>query len=109
MAQHVKGEIDARGDLEGAEAVGGRGGQPPGEKEPSANLEKEKRYHQRLQDVGAVDVAEYFHHRVVRLCTGTRRTATLAGASLSDRSSSASAIAQHATHSHVSGTGSCSM
>src|SRR5215475_8608300 len=41
--------------------------------------------------------------------TGTRRTATLAGAPLSDRSSSASAIAQHATHSHVSGTGSCSM
>jgi hypothetical protein len=58
--------------LEGAEAVGGRGGQPPGEKEPSANLEKEERHHQRLQDVGAVDVAEYFHHRVVRLCAGRK-------------------------------------
>jgi len=41
--------------------------------------------------------------------TGTRRAASDAGASLSDRSSSASAIAQHATQSHVSGTGSCSM
>jgi len=41
--------------------------------------------------------------------TGTRRAVTLAGAPLSDRSSSVSAIAQHATQSHVSGTGSCSM
>src|SRR6516225_1622365 len=49
VAQHVEGEVDARGDLEGAEAVAGRGGQPPGEKEPSANLEKEERHHQRLR------------------------------------------------------------
>jgi hypothetical protein len=41
--------------------------------------------------------------------TGAWRAASIAGASLWDRSSSASAIAQHATQSHVSGTGSCSM
>ena len=51
----------------------GRGGQPPGKKEPSSNLEKEERYQQRLQDVGAIDVAERFHHRVVRLCAGGER------------------------------------
>src|SRR5262249_59547877 len=37
------------------------------------------------------------------------RAATTAGTTLSERSSSARAIAQHATKSQVSGTGSCSM
>src|SRR6516225_10143442 len=100
VAQHVEGEVDARGDLEGAEAVSGRRRMTPDEEEPGANLEEEERHHQRLQDVVAVHVAENFHHRVVRPFAGTL---------LSERNSSASAIAQHATQSEVSGTGSWRM
>ena len=38
--------------------------------EPRANLEEEERHYQRLQAVGAIDVAEHFHHRVIRSCAG---------------------------------------
>src|SRR2546430_8538760 len=42
VAQHVKGEVDAGRDLEGAEAVAGHRGQPPNEEEPRPNLEEEE-------------------------------------------------------------------
>src|SRR5262249_26091050 len=51
VAQHIKGEVDAGRDLEGAETVAGRRRQMPDEEEPRANLEEEERDHQRLQDV----------------------------------------------------------
>ncbi len=66
VTQHIKAEVDARGDLESAEAIAGRRRQTPGEEEPGADLKKEERNHQRLQNVGAVDVPKHFHHRVVR-------------------------------------------
>src|SRR5215831_18457192 len=47
MTQHVKGEIYAGGDLEGAEAVAGCGCQTPDEEDPSANLEEYQRHQQR--------------------------------------------------------------
>jgi hypothetical protein len=42
VAQHVKGKVDARGDLEGAEAVARRRRLTPDKEEPGANLEEEE-------------------------------------------------------------------
>jgi hypothetical protein len=44
VAEHIKGEVDAQGDLEGAEAVAGRGRQPLGEEESRADLEEQERH-----------------------------------------------------------------
>nr|AEH76928.1 succinate dehydrogenase/fumarate reductase [Bradyrhizobium sp. JS329] len=45
VAQYVKGEVDARGDLEGAKAVARRRRQTPDEEEPGADLEEEECHH----------------------------------------------------------------
>src|SRR5215510_10570232 len=47
VAKHVKGEIGARSDLKGTEAVARRRGVPPDKIEPSADLKQEKGYQKR--------------------------------------------------------------
>src|SRR5262245_22599315 len=65
VAKHVKGEIDARSDLKGTEAVARRRGVPPDKIEPSADLKEKKCDQERLQYLGSIDMTEDLHHRVI--------------------------------------------
>src|SRR5262249_55675108 len=65
VAKRVKGEIDARSDLESPEAIARRRRVPPHKVEARADLKEKKGDQERLHHLRSIDMTEDLHHRVI--------------------------------------------